>query len=101
MEYIISEQKLKELIKDAWDKSLDFYKGNTDEWVDDFFESEKKQLILSGVSKRYFLFGCINADKQKLKKLIIAPDRENAIADIETNYPYIEKWYSSEELNVC
>ena len=60
-----------------------------------------KNLSLSGVSKRYFLFECINADRQKLKKLIIAPDRGTAIADIETNYPYIEKWYSSEELNVC
>lgn len=60
-----------------------------------------KQLILSGVSKRYFLFECVNADKQKLRKLIIAPDRETAIADIETNYLYIIKWYSSEELNVC
>ena len=63
--------------------------------------SDNQQLILSGVSKRYFLFECINADRQKLKKLIIAPDRGTAIADIETNYPYIEKWYSSEELNVC
>jgi hypothetical protein len=61
----------------------------------------KEYDLLHNVSKRYFLFGCINADKQKLKKLIIAPDRETAIADIETNYPYIEKWYSSEELNVC
>ena len=61
----------------------------------------KEQLTLTDVSKRYFLFECINADRQKLKKLIIAPDRETAIADIETNYPYIEKWYSSEELNVC
>lgn len=48
-------------------------------------------LLLFGVSKRYFLFGCVNADKQKLNKLIIADDKESAIADIETGYPYIER----------
>lgn len=65
-----------------------------------YVEVLEEQLRISGVSKRYFLFECINADKQKLKKLIIAPDRETAIADIEINYPYITKWFSSEELNV-
>lgn len=58
-------------------------------------------LGLFGVSKRYFLFGCVNADKQKLNKLIIADDKESAIADIETGHPYIERWYTIEELNVC
>lgn len=77
-------------------------KGNSKLLIRNLREMEEsKQLILSGVSKRYFLFECINADRQKLKKLIIAPDRETAIVDIETNYPYITKWFSSEELNVC
>lgn len=58
-------------------------------------------LDLFSASKRYFLFECVNADKQKLNKLIIANDKENAILDIETSYPYIERWYTIEELNVC
>lgn len=66
--------------------------------------TEQAQTLLLGlfsVSKRYFLFECVNADKQKLNKLIIAVDKESAIADIETSYPYIERWYTIEELNVC
>jgi len=66
-----------------------------------YHESEVKKLHIQNVSKRYFLFGCVNADKQKLNKLIIADDKESAIAELETSYPYIERWYTIEELNVC
>jgi hypothetical protein len=58
-------------------------------------------LGLFSVNKRYFLFECVNADNQKLNKLIIATNKEDAIADIETSYLYIKRWYSIEELNVC
>lgn len=64
-------------------------------------DAETLLLGLFSVSKRYFLFECVNADKQKLNKLIIANDKESAIVDIETSYPYIERWYTIEELNVC
>jgi len=60
-----------------------------------------KLLDLFSVSKRYFLFECVNADNQKLNKLIIATNKEDAIADIETSYLYIKRWYGIEELNVC
>jgi len=66
-----------------------------------YHQSKVENLGISGVSKRYFLFGCLNADKQKLNKLIIADDKETAIADLETSHPYIENWYTIEELNVC
>jgi len=66
-----------------------------------YSDQELKLLGIGVVSKRYFLFECINADGNKLKKLIIAPDRETAIVDIEMNYPYIVKWFSTEELNAC
>lgn len=64
-------------------------------------QASEATAILPLVSKRYFLFGCVNADKQKLNKLIIADDKESAIANLETSYPYIERWYTIEELNVC
>mgnify|MGYP000232879417 CR=1 FL=1 len=87
IEYILNDALNKALCQKGRIQHLN---SNTiAEFVTKYLQTEK--LAIQGVSKRYFLFECTNADKQKIKKLIIAPDRETAIADIETNYPYIIK----------
>lgn len=51
MEYILSEQELKDLMHRSWLKAKRFYKGQTDEYFYDHFESEKKQLTIHSVVK--------------------------------------------------
>ena len=50
MEYKLSEQELKDLMHRTWLKAKKFYTGKTDEYFFDYFESEKKQLPIYGVS---------------------------------------------------
>lgn len=50
MEYKLSEQELKDLMHRTWLKAKNFYRGNTDEYFYDYFESEKKQLPIHIVS---------------------------------------------------
>ena len=53
MEYKLSEQELKDLMHRSWLKAKNFYSGNTDRNTDqyfyDYFEIEKKQLIIHSV----------------------------------------------------
>ena len=44
MEYKLSEQELKDLMHRTWLKAKNFYKGKTDEYFYDYFESEKNKL---------------------------------------------------------
>lgn len=53
MEYKISEQELQDLMHRCWLKAKKFYNGKTDEYFYDYFESEKKQLPIYGVSNRF------------------------------------------------
>jgi hypothetical protein len=52
MEYRLSEKELKDLMRRSWLEAKNFYKGQTDEYFYDFFESEKKQLTIHVVVKR-------------------------------------------------
>ena len=51
MEYILSEQELKDLMHRSWLKAKKFYTGKIDEYFYEHFESEKKQLTIHSVVK--------------------------------------------------
>ena len=69
-------------------------------WLQFAEDYHTKQLILSGVSKRYFLFSGQEDGKPTKYLVDDCDDRETAIAKIETEYPNF-KWVMTETFNVC